>query len=98
MKKSIVRILSVMLTCLLIFCTCSQEPSSADKIKFNSEIDVLLKNSKKTITNTYKSDFFREDARSFDKDLALLSYALAASTSGENAVQTLSTMSWLPSI
>lgn len=91
MKKSVVIVFSVMLACLLFFCACSQEPS-ADRIMFHSEIDVLLKSSRKRILNRYETAFFNEDARDFDKDLALLSYALAASTSADNAVKTLKTM------
>lgn len=91
MKKSVIKIFSVLLVCLLIFCACSNEPS-ADRIMFHSEIDVLLKSGKKRILNRYESAFFNEDARVFDKDLALLSYALAASTSEDNAVKTLKAM------
>ncbi len=93
MKKCVLIALSVMLTCILFLCACRQEPEPSNhKIMFFSEINVLLKSGKKEILNWYESDYFRKDARVFDKDLALLSYALAASTSSDNAVKTLEMM------
>ena len=79
-----------MLVCLLFFCACKHEPEpSGDSVEFSSEIYVLLKDGKKEISNRYESEFFCRDARVFDKDLALLSYALAAATSPENALKIL---------
>ncbi len=93
MKKSVVVLLSIMLACILFFCACEEEPEpSGDVLEFSSEIYVLLSDGKKEISNRYESDFFRNDSRVFDKNLALLSYALAASTSPENAVKTLGSM------
>lgn len=90
--KSITKALLVLLTLILI-CSCNSNPSPySDRINFYSEIDVLLASNKKRIYNTYKTDYFRQDARIYNKDLALLSYALAASDSPDNAVKTLNSM------
>ena len=92
MKRTVIIVLSVMLACLF-FCACRQEPESpADKIVFYSEINVQLKSGKREILNIYETDFFRKDACVFDKSLALLSYALAAANSEDNAVDTFNKM------
>ena len=90
--KNITKALLIFLILILI-CSCNSNPSPySDRIDFYSEIDVLLASSKKRIYNTYKTEYFRQDARTYNKDLALLSYALAASDSPDNAVKTLNSM------
>ncbi|MCR4676211.1 MAG: hypothetical protein K5634_03155 [Sphaerochaetaceae bacterium] len=91
-NESLIKYLSVVLVCLLFFCACSQEPSSTDSITFSSEFKVFMKNSKKTIQNKYESGYFREDSGTFNKDLALLSFSLAAAPSVENGAKSLNSM------
>ena len=95
MKKHLINLfVPFLLVFVLLFCACQQDPTPApeDEITFSSEIDVLLKSGTTTIRNVYRSDYFRDDACDFDKDLALLSFALADSTSDDNAVNFLSAM------
>ena len=95
MKKHLINLfVPFLLVFVLLFCACQQDPTPApeDEITFSSEIDVLLKSGTTTIRNVYRSDYFRDDACDFDKDLALLSFALADSTSNDNVVNTLTAM------
>lgn len=95
MKKHLIDLfVPFLLVFVLLFCACQQDPTPApeDEITFSSEIDVMLKSGTTTIRNVYRSDYFRDDACDFDKDLALLSFALADSTSDDNAVNFLSAM------
>ena len=96
MKKHFIKgILFMILVSILFLCACRQEPNPpAERITITSEIDVMLKSGSMEIQNTYKTDYFRGDACLFDKDLALLSFALAALTSRNNAIDTLNAMSF----
>lgn len=75
---------------------CKQEPAPVepvpDEISFSSEINVMLTGQKAIVQNSYKTDFFRRDASVFDKDLALLSCTLAASSKRSNVIESLNAM------
>ncbi|MCR5731735.1 MAG: hypothetical protein K6G51_02180 [Sphaerochaetaceae bacterium] len=97
MKKSVIKMLSVMLITLLVLCACSNDSSSdssesEDSLTFSSDLRVFLNSSNITILNKYESDYFLEDACTFDKDLALLSSAIAFSSSSDNTATNLNDM------
>ena len=75
---------------------CKQEPAPVepvpDEISFSSEINVMLTGQKAIVQNSYKTDYFRRDARVFDTDLALLSCTLAASSKRSNVIESLNAM------
>ena len=93
-----IRIIAAALAVLIALCAmaCKQEPAPvepvADEITFSSEIDVMTTGQKATVENIYKTDFFRKDACTFDKDLALLSCTLAASTKRDNVIKSFNAM------
>ncbi len=100
MKKSAIKVLSVLLVCLLFLCACSHDSSSSDStttssrdsLTFSSDLRVFLGKSKISILNRYESDYFRKNACTFDKDLAILTHALAFSSSRDSAVTNLENM------
>ena len=81
MRRSFsVKAVLIVLVCALFLCACSMEPeaeSPAEEITFKSTIPVMLNSTTLELECTYSPDFFRSDACTFDKDLALLSLAIA---------------------
>lgn len=92
--RIIVAVLAVFIA--LTAMACKQDPApvepAADEISFSSEINVMLAGKKAIVRNTYKTDYFRKDACTFDKDLALLSCTLAASTEKDNVIKAFDSM------
>ena len=81
MRRSFsVKAVLIVLVCALFLCACSMEPEvepPADEISFKSTIPVMLNSTKLELDCTYRTDYFRNDGCEFDKDLALLSLAIA---------------------
>ena len=71
------KLVLVLLSFVLLFCACKQDPGSKDVISFTSKMPVVMTGSSIEITNTYKSSYFLSDSRIFNKDLALLSFGMA---------------------
>lgn len=71
------KLVLVLLAFVLLFCACKQDPETKDVITFTSKMPVVMTGSSIEISNTYKSSFFLSDSRIFNKDLALLSFAMA---------------------
>lgn len=83
-RKFSVKAFLILLVCALFLCGCSMEPEvepqpqpPADEISFTTTIPVMLNSTRLTLDCTYCTDYFRGDACVFDKDLALLSLAIA---------------------
>ena len=86
-KESIVAIL-VLMACALFLSACKQDPPAPptptpkpDEVTYTSKIEAMVVPKDITVSNTYKSDYFRTDSAEFNKDLALLSCSLAVSSS-----------------
>ena len=71
------KLVLVLLSFVLLFCACKQDPEPKDVITFTSKMPVVMTGSSIDITNTYKSSYFLNDSRIFNKDLALLSFGMA---------------------
>ena len=71
------KLVLVLLAFVLLFCACKQEPEPNDVITFTSKMPIVMTGSSIEITNTYKSSYFLNDSRIFNKDLALLSFGMA---------------------
>ena len=72
MRKAVL----ILLACVLFFCSCGQDQEPKDVITFKSTMPVVMTGSSIDITNTYRSSYFTSDSGTFNKDLALLSFAM----------------------
>ena len=86
MKKTSIAAILIIISCALFMCACRQDPAPGptpgpkpDVVTYDSEIEAMIVSKTITVTNTYKTDYFRSDSSVFNKDLALLSCSLAYS-------------------
>lgn len=89
MRKRLLIVLSTVLALLLLLCACedsSRREAPGDVIVFNSNIGIFMNSTEKTLTNTFKTEYFRRDGTEFDKELAMLSLPVAAPSDRKTAM------------
>ena len=89
MRKRLLIVLPTVLALLLLLCACedsSRREAPGDVIVFNSNIGVFMNSTEKTLTNVYKTEYFRRNGTEFDKELAMLSLPVAAPSDRETAM------------
>ena len=89
MRKRLLIVLPTVLALLLLLCACedsSRREAPGDVIVFNSNIGVFMNSTEKTLTNVYKTEYFRKNGEVFDKELAMLSLPVAAPSDRETAM------------
>ena len=89
MKTPLIKTLLAMLACAMLLCACGQNPEPADEIRFDTEYPVEMKGTTFTAHNTYRTDYFRTESFPFNKDLALLSQAMARCNTVDEAFTTM---------
>lgn len=89
MKTPLIKTLLAMLACAMLLCACGQNPEPADEIRFDTEYPVEMKGTTFTAHNTYRTDYFRTESFPFNKDLALLSQAMARCNTIDEAFTTM---------
>ena len=89
MKASLTKVLLAMIACTMLLCACGQDPTPGDVIRFDTEYPVEMKGTTFTAHNTYSSDYFRTESFPFNKDLALLSQAMARCNTIDEAFTTM---------
>lgn len=96
MRKRPLIVLLTVLALFLLLCSCedssSRREAPGDVIVFNSNIGVFMNSTEKTLTNVYKTDYFRRDANVFDKELAMLSLPVASPSDRETAMSNIVAM------
>jgi len=99
MKKTSVTAILILIACALFLCACKPDPPTPptptpkpDEVTYTSEIEAMVVPKDITVSNTYKSDYFRTDSAEFNKDLALLSCSLAVSSSLDEVKTALTAM------
>ena len=89
MRKRLLIVLPTVLALLLLLCACedsSRREAPGDVIVFNSNIGIFMNSTEKTLTNVYKTEYFRRNGEVFDKELAMLSLPVAAPSDRETAM------------
>lgn len=96
MRKRSFFVLSIVLAVLLLFCSCedssSRREAPGDVVVFNSNISVFMNSTEKTLTNTFKTEYFCRDAREFDRELAMLSLPVASPSDRDTAMSNIVAM------
>ncbi len=96
MRKRSFFVLSIVLAVLLLFCSCedssSRREAPGDVVVFNSNISVFMNSTEKTLTNTFKTEYFRRDATDFDWELAMLSLPVASPSDRDTAMSNIVAM------